>query len=158
MTSSSSIYYNRTILSAQALFEPYNYYVNPTELVTLTEDIDDICSGNLATDVRNKIVLIVPANGNCSAVKRVYGAEINGAKAVLIASDDVQTGSVEPIIDSKLTDDDGTPIVTTIPTRMIPSNDADILSLEIELDANPSSLIYIHKYPCTNTNGICVCI
>ena len=130
----------RTILSAQALFAPYNYYVPSTELVVLTKEIDDICSGNLATDVRNKIVLIVPANGNCSYIERVYGAEINGAKAVLIASADVQTGSIEPIIDSKPIDNDGSIIITSIPVRMIPSNDADFLSLEIEIDANPSSM------------------
>ena len=128
-----------TILSAQALFSPYDYYVESTELVQLTNE-DNVCSGNLITDVTNKVVLIMPVNGNCSYVKRIYGAEINGAKAVLLGNDDEESGTVTPIINDKPTDNDGNVISTSIPARMIPYNSGSHLSLELEMDNNPSCM------------------
>eukprot|EP00486_Rosalina_sp_Unknown_P003758 CAMPEP_0201575966 /NCGR_PEP_ID=MMETSP0190_2-20130828/21474_1 /ASSEMBLY_ACC=CAM_ASM_000263 /TAXON_ID=37353 /ORGANISM="Rosalina sp." /LENGTH=791 /DNA_ID=CAMNT_0048006257 /DNA_START=189 /DNA_END=2567 /DNA_ORIENTATION=+ len=79
----------------------------------------------------------MPANGNCSYVKRVYGAEINGATAVLLGNDDEQTGSVIPIIDDQPTDDEGNIIVTSIPARMIPYGEGTFLSLGITIGEHP---------------------
>ena len=117
----------QTVLSAHSLFPPYTYDVNSTELVTLDSTRDNICSGILSTDITNKIVLIMPDDGNCSYVERVYGAEINDAKAVILSSDDYESGSVESIIDDNTVDDDGNVIETSIPVRIIPYNSASSL-------------------------------
>eukprot|EP01083_Nonionella_stella_P252065 868937_1 len=110
---------SRTLTSIATQFQPYNYLIEPTELVVLSPD-DDICSGSLSTDITDKIVVIFPANSNCSHVSRVYAAEQMGATAALIVDDNPSSGAVSPIIDTNPSDN----ISPTIPARVIPYNQA----------------------------------
>ena len=69
----SPIELQQTILSSQALFAPYNYYINSSQLVQLDDSIDDICTGKLSTNVENKVVLIQLSNGDCNNINKIYG-------------------------------------------------------------------------------------
>merc|ERR1719242_348869 len=119
-----SIGYDVTALSAQAMFKPWLYHTVPTDLVVLSSE-DDICSGDsLSIDITDKIVLINPVNGDCSNVTKVYKAQLNGAKAVLITNSETEIG----IVSNLENDDESTATQLTIPTRSIPYNLAKTLS------------------------------
>eukprot|EP01083_Nonionella_stella_P153459 493084_1 len=136
---------SRTLTSAQALFPPYNYYIEPTEVAVLSTD-DKICSGSITTDITDKIVAIFPENGiNCSYVSRIYAAEQMGAKAVLIVNDDPASGAVSTIIDTNPSDN----ITPTIPARMIPYYAA----ISFSYMANQQETIIV-EFGCFNATNI----
>merc|ERR1719242_2060554 len=111
-----SIGYDVTALSAQAMFKPWLYHTVPTDLVVLSSE-DDICSGDsLSIDITDKIVLINPVNGDCANVTKVYKAQLNGAKAVLISDTETEIGTVSNLAN----DDDSTSTQLLIPARTIP--------------------------------------
>lgn len=110
--STSNLINTTTLLTSQALFPPYRYYVPFTELVVLDSTVDDSCDqSGISTDISNKIVLAFESEGSCSNHEKVYVAEQNNAIAILIANNDL-SGGVTTIID-----DDS--ITTTIPMRSI---------------------------------------
>ena len=126
-----------TILSSQALFPPYTYYVPFTQLVTLSTTTDNICDpAGITTDISNKIVLIFEGIGNCSSHSKVYVAEQAGAIAVVLANNDI-SGEVVPVID----DDQ---VTTTIPMRSIPRVDG----ISLRDDINSGLLISFNESMC----------
>eukprot|EP01084_Bolivina_argentea_P177953 307688_1 len=100
-----------TITSSQALFAPHSYYIPETELVQLSASDDPCDEDSIDTVLTNKIVLLFSDTSSCSDHLQVYVAEQNGAKAVLMTSDDL---TVVNIIDDNSIYDS-----TTIPMRGI---------------------------------------
>ena len=118
--------------SAQALFPPYTYYLDWTDLTQL-DSTDDPCSeSGISTDIMDKVVLMFESVGNCTAHMKVAVAEENGAVAVLMANNDM-SGEVITIID-----DDS--ITTTIPMRSITKSDGEELSDELDNDGTHTPL------------------
>ena len=135
----------QTLLSAKALFSPFSYYVESTEVVIIDTQ-DDICSEStsFSTDVTDKIALILPWDThNCSDVLKVYVAQLNGAKAVLLTNSDKKAvGTVTNILD-----DDTLDIEPSIPSRMIAYNAAKALYASMKCKALLFiHLIYLHIY------------
>lgn len=112
-----------TLLSAQANFGPFTYFVPYTEIVLLDAS-DEICDVNgISSKLNDSIVLVFESDGSCSSRYKAFVAERNGATAVLIANTDL-SGDVTPI-----TGDDS--IETTIPVRSIPYIDGLDLTIDI---------------------------
>ena len=127
-----------TLLSAQALFTPYRYYLESTSVVTLNNNDNNGCvsSSNLiTTDVSNQIVLIWRNNGNCSEHSKVSILEQAGAVGVLIANDE-NGNYVEKIVD-----DNGVTMSTTIPSRMITQHDGSLIENYLESGSNNGTLL-----------------
>eukprot|EP01083_Nonionella_stella_P282546 961398_1 len=119
---------NETLISTRALFPPHSYYVPWTELVVLKSH-DDICNilQPLSSNITNKIVLLFESIGHCGIHRKVLVAQNKGAKAVLIANNDL-TGQVHIIHD-----DGGISGVSTIvPMRSISKNDGELLYDEVQ--------------------------
>jgi len=113
-----------TVTSAQALFPPYTYYLEYTDLTKL-DSSDDPCSpSGISTDISSKVVLLFESVGNCTSHLKVAVAEENGAVGVLLANNDV-SGEVITIIDDES-------LSTTIPMRSIPLIDGTELSDELD--------------------------
>eukprot|EP01084_Bolivina_argentea_P152930 266669_1 len=117
-----------TLLSSHALFAPHSYYVPSTPLVSLDATEDDICDPiAINTNISNKIVLLFESTPNCSAQYKAYVAQQNGARAVLMVSNQ-PTDEVVPIA----IDDASLPVLT-IPMRGISLEDGESLLTQIEL-------------------------
>lgn len=140
-----------TLLSAQALFTPYTYQLDSTEVVL----VDNGCANasDISSTVEDKVAMVW-RGGNCSEHSKVATLEQAGAVAVLVANDR-DVNYVETIAD------DNTVILsTTIPTRMITQEDGTYIedyiesgsvngTLEIEigcLNSNYSSALCIVDY------------
>eukprot|EP01083_Nonionella_stella_P274303 930970_1 len=78
-----------TIHSTHALFPQHSYYVNWTDLVSIS-DTENVCNvtATSSINITNRSVLLYESIGNCSVHTKVIWAQQNNAIAVLVANDE----------------------------------------------------------------------
>ena len=139
-----------TLLSAQALFTPYTYQLDSTEVVLLNNNDENGCvnSSEIITDVENKIVMVW-RGGNCTEHSKVATLEQAGAVGILIANNK-DVNYVESI-----PDDNHVILLTSIPTRMITEEDGTYIEDYIN-DGSINGTLTI-EIGCLNSNYLILC-
>eukprot|EP01083_Nonionella_stella_P291318 991314_1 len=128
----SSDIIDTTILSSQALFPPYTYYIPSTPIIMLNTNDNPCDATQITTNITNKILLVYTSD-KCSDYQKTYVAQQKGAIGVLIV---ISTDNTVSTIPGDSTSN------STIPTRGISYARADNIQRQLQVPET-AGIVYV---------------